>query len=165
MQCSWIWWWCGAAANQSNRAPADLVAPSFAFVQERWVPTPAHTQHVGSISTAYGALRRRRDPQCHQQNSFGTTPARPRPADSSRELQQAVRGPMMGSRGVGTSIDSMADELDDVARGLDIELFCRGSCFFPEEQRPPHRRHRIRTRIDRLVLADVWPQCRRHDTG
>jgi hypothetical protein len=126
---------------------------------------PAHTQHVGSISTAYGALRRRRDPQCHQQNSFGTTPARPRPADSSRELQQAVRGPMMGSRGVGTSIDSMADELDDVARGLDIELLCRGSCFFPEEQRPPHWRHRIRTRIDRLVLADVWPQCRRHDTG
>jgi hypothetical protein len=30
--------------------------------------------NVGSISTAYGALRRRRDPQCHQQDSFGTTP-------------------------------------------------------------------------------------------
>jgi hypothetical protein len=37
---------------------------------------PAPTQHVGSISTALGALRRRRDPQCHLQDSFGTTPAR-----------------------------------------------------------------------------------------
>jgi hypothetical protein len=30
-----VWW----AANQGNSASADLVAPSFAFVQERWVPT------------------------------------------------------------------------------------------------------------------------------
>jgi hypothetical protein len=29
-----VWW----AANQGNSASADLVAPSFAFVQERWVP-------------------------------------------------------------------------------------------------------------------------------
>jgi hypothetical protein len=67
--------------------------------------------------------------------------------------------------GAGASIDSMADELDDVARGLDIELLSRGSGLFPEEQRPAHRRHRVRARLDRLVLADVWPRCRRHDTG
>jgi hypothetical protein len=59
----------------------------------------------------------------------------------------------------------MADELDDIARGLDIELLSRGRGLFPEEQRPAHWRHRVRARLDRLVLADVWPRCRRHDTG
>jgi hypothetical protein len=29
-----VWWW---AANQGDSASADLVTPSFAFVQERWV--------------------------------------------------------------------------------------------------------------------------------
>jgi hypothetical protein len=60
-------------------------------------PEPAHTQHVGSISTALGALRRRRDPQCHLQDSFGTIPhalARPpAPASPSRPSAAPWSGP------------------------------------------------------------------------
>jgi hypothetical protein len=125
---------------------------------------PAQIQHVGSISTAYGALSRRRSPQCLQQDSFGTTPAHPPPADSCRELRRCICGFIMIFGGFAVSIDMMADELDDTARGFDIELLCRGSCFFAPKQRPPHRRHRLRYRIDRVVLADVRPQRRCHDT-
>jgi hypothetical protein len=126
---------------------------------------PAHTQHVGSISTAYGALRRRRSSQCPQQNSFGTTPGNPLQPDSSRELQQSICRLIVLSKAFNIPIDMMADELDDIARSFDIELHYRGSSFFLEEQCSPHRRHCFRSRIDRLVLADVWPQCRRHDTS
>jgi hypothetical protein len=84
----------------------------------------------------------------------------PRPADRSRELYWRFLFSMRPG-GAGPSIDSMADELDDIARGLDIERSNR----FSEEQRPPHWRHRVCARLDRLVLADVWPRCRRRDHG
>jgi hypothetical protein len=81
-------------------------------------------------------------------------------AESSRELQQSIYRliVLFGCRCL--SIDTAADELDDLARSVN-KLLCRESCV----QRPTHRRHRLRPRIDRLVLADVWPQCRCHDTG
>jgi hypothetical protein len=122
---------------------------------------PAPTQHVGSISTALGALRRRRDPQCHLQDSFGTTPARLARPTAPASYTGDFCSPCGRGGGAGPSIDSMADELDDIARGLDIERSNR----FSEEQRPPHWRHRVCARLDRLVLADVWPRCRRRDHG
>jgi hypothetical protein len=60
------------------------------------------------------------------------------------------------------AIECLADGLGDVALCLDGEL-CRGSWLRVEEQRPPRQRHHLRRRIDRLVLAPLWPPGRRHD--
>ena len=55
---------------------------------------PASHNHVGSLSTAYGTHRRRRDPQCHQQTSFGTPPTRP---SSRKRLPRASSTPSLAS--------------------------------------------------------------------
>jgi hypothetical protein len=69
------------------------------------------THHVGSLSSPIGPHRRRRDPQCLEQNRFGTKTAHPRPADSSRELQQSICV-LVVSPGRGTPpIGTLADEL------------------------------------------------------
>ena len=173
-----VWW----TANHGDLAPADFSMPSFCKkdagagqlrplspppndpIDSRPPRSePAHTQHVGSISTAHGALSRRRRSQCLEQDSFGTTPAHPPPADGSRELPHYISGLIVILGVSSVSSDIMADELDGTARGIDVELLYRGSCLFAKEQRPPHRRHRFRYRIDRMVLADVWPQRRCHD--
>lgn len=48
-------------------------------------PSTRSHHHVGSLGTAHGALGRRWSPQCHQQNSPGTTPGGPINTHSSRE--------------------------------------------------------------------------------
>jgi hypothetical protein len=69
------------------------------------------TRHVGSLSSPIGPHRRRRDPQCLEQNRFGTKTARPRPADSSRELQQSICGLIVSPGRGRTPIGMLADEL------------------------------------------------------
>jgi hypothetical protein len=182
VQQSWIPWWCGEGTNEGHGVLLTWGAKHF---RERPIPLqrrtdhdttardpiepppprsgPAHTQHVGSISTAYGALRRRRDPQCLQQDSFGTTPAHPPQPHGSREPQRCIAGVMRQSKGSGDAIDMVANGLNDTARGFDIELHHRGSRFLVQEQRSPHRRHRFRYRIDGVVLADVRAHRRCYD--
>lgn len=85
-------WTCQAlqdsVSSRSGKSPSIIttVDDPLTFPPPR--SGPASHNHVGSISTAYRALGRRRGSQCCQQDSFGTTPGRPISAHSSLELPQ-----------------------------------------------------------------------------
>ena len=81
---------------------------------------PASHHHVGSISTAYGALGWRCGSQCCQQNSFGTTPGCPSHPTAPASFNNSICGIVASLGGSLDSIELMADALGDTALGLDV---------------------------------------------
>jgi hypothetical protein len=97
-----VWWW---AANQGDSASADLVTPSFAFVQERWVPTaplspPSTTPLIHSLPApsqlplsmlARSALRSARSAGAATRNATSRTASVRLPhASPGRPLPRAI---------------------------------------------------------------------------